>query len=51
MQTKITRTEESVLKYHKAGKSIREIADILCISHHSVKALLNSAQRKLTQNQ
>ena len=50
MNIKITQSEDTVLSHHKAGKNISEIADILSISHHTVKALLNSALRKLKLN-
>lgn len=43
----LDKREKSILEYHKEGKSFHEIADKLAISHHTVKAILNSAQRKL----
>ena len=42
----ITIQEAQVKKLADEGHSIREIAKILKISHHSVKALLISIKRK-----
>ena len=43
----LTDKEKTVSEYQKAGKRTREIADILAISPHTVKALLSSARRKM----
>lgn len=46
-QKTLTEQESIVLAHSKTGKSLQEIAKILCISQHTVKALLISAKRKL----
>ena len=43
----LTDKEKRVLEYQNAGKNTREIADILSVSPHTVKALLTSAKRKI----
>lgn len=43
----LSETQEQILKLYQEGKTIREIADILQISHHCVKAILCVVLRKL----
>jgi len=47
MAALFTEREKTVWHYQQEGKNIRQIAETLSISHHTVKAILCSVQNKL----
>lgn len=44
-------TQKQILKLYQEGKTIREIADILQISHHCVKSILCVGLKKLANKE
>lgn len=44
-------TQKQILKLYQEGKTIREIADILKISHHCVKSILCVVFKKLASKE